>query len=161
MKTTRKIIALLTSTTSIFIAATNASATLHDEGLYVGLIVGEPTGISIKKWTDQTHAIDCAIAFSIVDDHRFQIHADYLVHDSSLMNNSEIKGSTLWYYGVGARLLLKNDNTHFGIRAPLGIDYLFAKSPLDVFAEIAPIVDVAPKINLDLGVAIGLRYFFN
>jgi len=140
--------------------APNANAGIRD-GVGVGLIVGEPTGISIKKWLDNTHAVDGAVALSLANDDSFQIHGDYLFHnlDESL-NPPELKGSAPWYYGIGARLRTSNGDTHLGVRVPLGISYLFADSPLDFFAEVAPVLDLAPEVALDLNGAIGLRYYF-
>lgn len=72
--------------------------------LGVGVILGEPTGLSVKYWLD--------------------------------------------------------GDTAFGIRIPLGITHLFAEAPFDLFAEIVPLVDLTPDVDLDLNVAVGLRYYF-
>lgn len=140
--------------------ASTADARTQD-GLGVGVIVGEPTGISIKKWTDDTHAIDGAVAISLSNDDSFQLHADYLIHNiESSLNPPELKGSAPWYYGIGGRLRTNDGDTHVGVRVPIGITYLFADSPLDFFAEVAPVLDFAPDVALDLNGAIGLRYYF-
>lgn len=159
MKTSRKVIATLAATASIFIAATAPSSAQPREGLGIGIIAGEPTGVSLKHWLDQTHAIDGAVAVSITDDNSFQLHADYLIHDLSALGTPELKGSTPWYYGVGARIMSRNDDTHFGVRVPVGVSYLFADTPLDFFVEVAPVVDIAPEVQLDLNAALGLRFY--
>jgi hypothetical protein len=139
--------------------AANADARTQD-GLGIGVIVGEPTGLSFKKWTDDTHAFDGALAFSLTNGNNFQVHADYLIHEtSSSLNPPELKGSAPWYYGIGARIKADNGDTRFGVRVPVGISYMFADAPLDFFAEIAPIVDIAPDVSLRLNGAIGLRYY--
>lgn len=140
--------------------SSNADARIQD-GIGVGVIVGEPTGFSIKKWTDDTHAIDGAVAISLSNDDSFQLHADYLFHNSeSSLNPPELKGSAPWYYGIGGRLRTNDGDTHLGVRVPIGITYLFADSPLDFFAEVAPVLDIAPDFALDLNGAIGLRFYF-
>jgi hypothetical protein len=160
MKPSLKTIKTLAVTAAIMTACSVTNAQTKN-GLGIGVIVGEPTGISIKKWIDNTHAVDGAIAISPSGDDAFNVHADYLIHStSSTISPPELKGSAPWYYGLGARIRTRNGDTHFGVRVPVGIDYLFADSPLDFFGEVGPVLDIAPDTALDFNVAIGLRYFF-
>ena len=66
-----------------------------------------------------------------------------------------------FYYGIGGRLKFqsKKDN-RFGIRIPLGAAYHFPKAPLDIFFEIAPIIDFVPETDLDFNIGIGARFYF-
>jgi hypothetical protein len=131
------------------------------EGFGIGAIVGEPTGVSIKYWLDNTNAIDAAMAVSLYDNNPFQFHADYLIHSSSsTVNSTEVKGTLPWYYGIGGRIKTLNNDTHFGVRVPLGFTYLVAEMPVDLFAEIAPVLDVTPSVDLNLNGAVGVRYYF-
>ncbi|MFQ5608329.1 MAG: hypothetical protein ACE5GA_10310 [Candidatus Zixiibacteriota bacterium] len=82
---------------------------------------------------------------------------DYLVHDFKSL--SVKRGSLPLYYGIGGRIRFEND-TRIGVRAPVGVAYLFANSPLDLFAEIAPVLDLAPSTVIKFNAAIGIRYFF-
>jgi hypothetical protein len=43
---------------------------------------------------------------------------------------------------------------------PIGLAYLFPNIPLDIFAEIGPVVHLAPETGFALTGAIGVRYFF-
>jgi len=140
-----------------------------DNGLGVGLIVGEPTGISVKKWIGETRAVDAAAAWSFSGNESFQFHADYLFHNFSLLQPKDFKGRLPVYFGVGCRIKLKDTNeekgrndedTLLGIRIPLGISYLFADAPVDLFVEVVPILDVAPDTDLDINAAIGVRFYF-
>ncbi len=63
------------------------------------------------------------------------------------------------YYGIGGRLLNTSD-TRVGIRGVIGLDYLFASSPLDLFFEIAPVLDFAPDTQMDLEGGVGMRFYF-
>ncbi|HNY78274.1 MAG: hypothetical protein RBS72_20205 [Sedimentisphaerales bacterium] len=133
--------------------------------LGVGVIVGEPTGLSVKCWLDGERAIDGAAGWSFSGKDSFHLHADYLVHRFDLFQNPEDAqglAGTAFYYGVGARLKDKDrdGDTAFGIRIPLGITHLFAETPFDLFAEIVPLVDLTPDVDLDLNVAVGLRFYF-
>ena len=70
------------------------------------------------------------------------------------------KGKLPIYVGIGGRVVLA-DNPSFGIRIPVGIDYLFADAPIDIFLELVPIMDLSPKTDFGIGGGIGIRYWFN
>jgi len=129
-----------------------------EKGLGVGVIIGEPTGISFKKWVGQKHAFDGAIAWSFGKEDALHLHADYLFHVPKAIR---LDRSTIpVYYGIGARLKFQ-DESRFGIRFPLGINFYIAEAPIDIFFEIVPILNLAPKTDLDLNAALGIRYYFN
>jgi len=140
-----------------------------EDGVGIGVILGEPTGISVKKWLSNEHAIDAAAAWSFSENDSFQLHADYLFHDYGILRAGDIGGRLPLYVGVGARLKFQNDDDKngrndddalFGIRIPFGISYVIAKAPVDMFAEIVPILDLAPDTELDINAAIGARFYF-
>ena len=133
------------------------SAQAQDQGFGLGVILGEPTGISGKLWTGRGTAIDGAVAWSFNKKSSMHLHGDFLLHRFRL---SEVeKGELLPYYGIGGRIKFEDDS-RLGVRFPLGIDYLFEKSPFDFFLEIVPILDLAPSTDFSLNAAIGFRYFF-
>lgn len=128
----------------------------QDNGFGIGIILGEPTGISAKSWISSKTAADAAVAWSLHDP-SLHIHADFLVHYFNLITIGE--GQLPLYFGLGARIKLANE-THFGARIPVGFDYLFDDAPLDIFFELVPILDFVPSTAFDLNAAIGIRYFF-
>ena len=140
--------------TILFLSAANAQS----KGVGLGLIVGEPTGISFKYWTGSTTAFDAALAWSFVDEGAFHIHGDYIFHNFTLITIPE--GKLPFYYGIGARIKTAND-TKLGVRVPLGLAYLFNSAPIDIFLEIVPILDLTPKTDFAINAALGARYYFN
>ena len=52
-----------------------------------------------------------------------------------------------------------NDN-QVGIRAPIGLSYMFDREPIDIFVEIRPAIDIAPSVRGDITGGIGIRYWF-
>jgi hypothetical protein len=128
----------------------------------VGVIVGEPTGLSLKYWLDQEQAIDAAAAWSFSGRDSFQFHADYLIHRYDLLEAAGAPDSFPVYYGIGGRIKAKDDgdDTLLGVRIPLGITYLFGDAPFDIFLEVVPVLDLAPDVDLDINAAIGLRFYF-
>ncbi|HEY8241188.1 MAG TPA: hypothetical protein VIH35_07070, partial [Kiritimatiellia bacterium] len=139
-----------------------------DRGLGIGIIIGEPTGLSIKNWLDDKHAIDAAAAWSLDGDDMFRLHADYLWHNFGAIKNQDAKAALPVYYGIGARVRFEDDengnddeDTTAGIRFPVGIDIIIRNTPIDVFGEIVPVMELVPETDLDFDAGIGLRYFFN
>lgn len=138
--------------TAIFAGSAFAQGTFG-----LGLIVGEPTGISAKWWLTSRTAVDAAAAWSFSDDAALHLHADYLFHNFDLIDVS--KGQLPVYFGVGGRVKFDSDS-NIGVRIPIGLAYLFQDMPLDVFAEIVPLVDLIPDTDFELNASIGIRYFF-
>ena len=123
----------------------------------LGLILGEPTGISAKLWFDRDTALDGALSWSLRDnDDKLHIHADFLWHDYGLIHSSAVLPV---YYGIGGRIILA-DNAHLGARVPIGISWLLGGAPLDLFIELAGILDIVPDLDFDLNGGIGIRYIF-
>ena len=127
------------------------------DGIGVGIILGEPTGLSGKLWLTEKTAIDGAVAWSMWDQGALHVHADFLVHSFNLINVSQ--GQLPLYFGIGARVKLANDPL-IGVRVPVGLAYLFGSAPLDIFFEVVPILDLIPSTDFHLNSAIGVRYFF-
>jgi len=130
----------------------------QDRGFGLGIIVGEPTGLSFKKWSGDTTAIGGAVAWSFGKKNVLHLHGDYLVHNFNLLKVEEDKLAL--YYGIGGRIKIIKDESRVGVRIPLGINYIFEKAPLDIFLEFVPLLDLVPSTNFELNGAIGIRYRF-
>jgi hypothetical protein len=146
----------------------------------LGLILGNPTGLSMKYYLGGTgHAIDGAIGGAFGGYGGLHLHVDYLFHPVMLTRSS---GFNLpLHVGIGARVLDHNSGRHFdndrhedhlhvGARVPLGITFDFTRVPLDAFFEIAVILDFISgdsdrryeddNFGVDLNAALGIRYYF-
>ncbi len=123
----------------------------------IGVIAGEPTGLTLKYWLDNNSGFDLAIAWSFEKEASFRIHADYLWHFKGIFKN-EIKN--LFPYLGGGWLVNISERLRIGIRIPLGIEYMFDKIPLEVFLEIAPVINLIPATTLGGNAGLGLRYYF-
>jgi hypothetical protein len=140
-----------------------AGAAQAQEGMGIGIMVGEPTGVSFKNWLSNTRAIDAGAAWTFSDHSSFQLHGDYLIHDYTVLKPTDLRGRMPVYYGLGGRIKFnsgRDNDTRVGIRIPLGIAYYPAKSSIDLFGEIVPIMDLAPSTRADINVAIGARLYF-
>lgn len=123
----------------------------------LGIIVGEPTGVSGKLWVSENTAFDGAAAWAFSDEGALHLHADYLFHDFDLIDVD--KGKLPVYFGIGARVKFEN-KSKFGVRVPVGIAYLVQDAPIDLFFELVPLLDLVPDTDFAFNAAIGVRYFF-
>ena len=141
----------------IVILIITTSLVAQNSGLGAGIIVGEPTGISLKYWTGELSAFDGAIAWSFGKEDALHLHADMLLHNPDLITVSQ--GSLPVYYGLGVRIKLE-DKSKIGVRIPVGVAYQFVEAPFDIFLEVVPLLDLVPATDFGLNAALGVRYFF-
>jgi hypothetical protein len=133
----------------------NLVAQEKDFGL--GIILGEPTGISFKNWIGSTTAIDGGIAWSFSKNSSLHLHVDYLFHNFNIF---KAKNSNLaLYYGIGGRVKTEKES-QVGVRIPVGINYIFGDAPLDIFFELVPVLDLMPSTEFELTGGVGIRYYF-
>lgn len=127
----------------------------------VGFIVGEPTGLSAKFFLNNTNALQFALAWSLSGQNEMHLQGDYIWHRYNLIDLKNGDEMPL-YFGVGGRFIFEEGDQDdvFGIRFPVGLDYLFTNYPFDIFAEIVPILDLTPDSDFDLEGAIGARFWF-
>jgi hypothetical protein len=146
--------------------AVQAEERSADKGvLGLGLIVGEPTGVCAKYYLADDTAIDAAVGGAIIG-RGIQVHADYLWHPWLLEQKETFVMPA--YVGVGARLLNQtggqnDDHVALGVRVPVGIMFDFTKIPLDVFVEVAGVLDYRSKgdaFGVDINAGAGARYYF-
>jgi len=141
-----------------FILLLSNSVYAQRHGLGLGIILGEPTGISLKNWLDRSTAIDFAIAWSFDGKGSFSIHGDYLSHHFKLIQVDS--GSLPFYYGIGGSIKFQHDDARLGARVPLGLNYHFENLTLDLFLEFVPVLLLLPKTDFDINASVGIRYFF-
>lgn len=138
-------------------------------GTGLGVILGEPTGLSLKHWVTADHAIAAAAAWSLAGRDSLQLHADYLVHNFDALRR-DLPDPPALYYGVGARVQFHEErggrrhdddgDTAVGVRFPVGFSYFLGRSALDLFVELVPSLDVSPSTELNLEAAVGARFYF-
>jgi len=131
----------------------------------LGLIIGSPTGISGKVYFNKMNALDFGVGAAFVNERGFHLHVDYLWHPVMLTQDEAFYLPL--YLGVGGRLLQHEQDagsdTHLGVRAPIGILFDFKRVPLDVFLELALVVDIIRASDtdvVDINAGVGVRYYF-
>ncbi len=127
----------------------------------LGLLFGEPSGISAKLWLDGHSAVDGGIAWAFFNQ-SLALHADYLFHFLGVvkLNEEEIPP----FIGAGAYMRIANsanrDPFRAGIRLPIGLGHRFSKIPLEISGELVPGIQLSPKSDFVLQGGIALRYYF-
>ena len=136
----------------------------------LGLIIGEPTGVSAKLWTSSSTAFDFGLGWSMGGDRigrydgfydggsRVHFHMDYLWHSFEAIRSTE---RFPLYYGIGGRL---NSGAGYrssaAVRGVFGIAWLPRETLIDVFLEIVPSLQLSPSSGFGMDAGIGARYFF-
>ena len=132
----------------------------QDNGFGIGVMIGEPTGLSAKYWLNDINALDFGLAYSFVrKNSAVSLHADYLYHAFDVIqSNYRIP----LYYGFGARLRLVSEGDNaLGARGVIGVAWLGHSAPFDVFLEVAPVFNLFPSTSLNLDAALGARLYLN
>lgn len=165
---------LVLVTLSLFLGviggAGEARAQAVEKGaLGLGLIIGEPTGVSGKLYLSNDTALDAAVGAALVGG-GIQIHGDYLWHPLVLEERDLFVLPA--YVGGGLRVLDRNrsdteSDIHLGIRGVGGMLFDFKPIPIDVFVELAVVLDYVISddpdnegIGFDINAGAGVRYYF-
>jgi hypothetical protein len=137
----------------------------------VGLMLGAPSGFSAKYFLSRNQALDFGVGAIGYYRHRdgLHLHMDYLFHPVSLVSARPFELPL--YFGIGGRVFdfddddLDDHGLAIGVRAPIGISFDFNNVPLDIFFEIALVLDFVrnyrDEVLTDVNGAIGIRYYFN
>ena len=141
----------------------------QDHGFGMGIILGEPTGLSAKLWTSKINAFDFGLGVSVGGDRisyeghydngsRIHFHMDYLWHSFNAIHSSE---RFPLYYGIGGRFNTGGGyDGSLGIRGVFGIAWFPHSTPIDIFFELVPVFQVTPLTGLGIDAGLGIRYFF-
>jgi hypothetical protein len=150
----------------LFIHVSNA----QERKFGLGLIVGEPTGISAKLWTSHVNAFDFGLGWSVGGDRigkyngyydggsRVHFHMDYLWHSFETIHSN---GRFPVYYGIGGRINTgAGYNSSFAVRGVIGIAWMPRETPIDIFFELVPALQLTSSAGLAIDAGLGARYFF-
>lgn len=148
---------------SITAMAKNNPAAHGPEGkrFGAGLYLGEPTGLTFKGYLTPRLAVNGIVAWGLRDE-AFTVIGDVLYEFLDIPVDSSVL-TFPFYAGVGMKLGFNagpNDRTVAGIRIPVGVALQWINHPFEVFAEIAPGMEVAPSTRFDLMGGIGGRFYF-
>ncbi len=139
----------------VLLWSTNARAEGGPFGL--GLIIGQPTGVTGAYQLSDRTAIDAAIGFGWVRDRDFYVHVEFDYFLPTLIKGGSAELSA--YLGIGA-FFFNHQEPGFGARAPFGLSLDFTAVPLQIFLEASLLLAFTPGTDLDVRGALGFRYYF-
>lgn len=146
-------------------AVTFAAAANRDGDLGLGVMVGDTTSITAKYWTSERSAVSVGAGGKYSQEGWLQ--ADWVRHFLGSLGTSTRFISEMGPYvgiGLGAgfnRTIsnVKYQNDWFA-RVPVGLAWLPARTPVDLFIELAPTWDFAPTSVAYFSGNLGARYYF-
>jgi hypothetical protein len=162
----------LTAGMAIAMASASSDALAARGNLGVGIVLGEPSGLSAKYWLRSRDAVDFGLAYSFDD--FFAVFSDYLFHFPGVFGRNAPAAQITPYLGVGAILLadtadgrtngrfFTNDGSSvgLGLRIPLGVEWRPSYPPLGIFLELVPGLGIIPSTFGFLEAGIGGRFYF-
>ncbi|MBK9071720.1 MAG: hypothetical protein IPL79_12070 [Myxococcales bacterium] len=136
----------------------------------VGLILGEPTGLSARLYLANDAALQASVGAAFVG-RGVQATLDYVIHPWVLENHASFVLPA--YVGFGARVIQYRDRGDadaevrtfaVGARAVAGLLFDFRELPLDAFVEAAGVAELelgdGVHAGLGLNIGLGARYYF-
>jgi len=142
-------------------------ANAQNKNFGFGFVLGDPTGFSFKFGLGGNNAISAVLGGSSFGTPR--IGADYLWYYNSF-NSSIVE----LYFGPGAALgfghshewYWHDDNKYYehndlslGARMIIGINVVPPRTPLEIYLELGPMIEVVPDFHSDVEVGLGVRFF--
>lgn len=143
----------------------------HGKDFGLGIMLGEPSGLSAKYWQSSNTAIDFGLTYAFGN--YFAFLADYLWEFPGAI--APVNGSQfIPYVGVGAMMIVASTggrasvfgtsytSTSLGlaVRVPFGIEFLPNGVSLGVFAEIVPGLGLIPGMFGLVQGDVGVRFYF-
>jgi hypothetical protein len=144
-----------------FAPGAHAQRTSGSVGL--GGQVGEPSGLTLKFYNEDTPSYDFLAAWSLVDDNFFlNGHAlwNYPIEAENLDADQQLE----WFVGPGGFLRIvdagsNDDEAEIGISGTVGLNFVLDQR-FEFFGQITPRIAVIPDTDGDVGGGIGFRYYF-
>ncbi len=125
----------------------------------IGIIVGNPTGLSLQSAPLSRNVnLNGAIAWNTDPATSLYFHLDYVFYNFDIFRSEDFVLPV--YYGIGGAMRFNSTQTRLGARVPLGIEYQFQPSPVQVFLEIVPVLNLVPGTSFDVNGAAGVRFIF-
>jgi hypothetical protein len=144
----------------LFVVLSSASARAENSGgsFGLGLILGQPTGVTGAYQLSDHTALDAAVGLGWVDNRRFYLHVEFDYFLPTLINGNSVSLSA--YLGLGGFFYDLRDDPGLGVRAPFGLSLDFTNAPLQIFLEASLLLFLNPDVDLDVRGALGFRYYF-
>jgi hypothetical protein len=143
-----------------FLVTSIAPASSEKGKVGIGIVVGAPTGLSMKFWQNQRVAFQGVIGGMYKGG--LMLGADYLVHERALKDPN-----MPFYYGAGVFMGdsgfggpdVGRGSVAFGVRGVFGVDYLVPDHPFDVAIELGPALLLSPQLGMGIELSVAFRFY--
>lgn len=165
-------IPLLCFALSLLLPFGASSASAQTEGVGIGATLGvtngaspssrNPVGVTGKLWLSDRQAVAGVSSFAVGGQAQsyWMIQGDYLFHNFNALSVGE--GLLALYVGGGLQYtILEATSNAWALRSPMGLAYHLGASPIDVFVEAAPTLNITEPASLRFDGGIGFRYYFS
>lgn len=157
---------------ALFVTLLTTAAHARSGGPFgLGLVIGDPTALTMKYDQSSNDAFDFGLAFNF--DKWILVYGDYQYKFAGAFRSAP---QLTPYLGIGAVIVGSNrsldDTRHYqyftsttsskvamGLRVPLGLEWR-PNAPIGVFIEIAPGVALIPATASFIQGGLGIRYYF-
>ncbi len=143
----------------ITLALVSQSFASDNKKLGLGVVLGAPTGFSMKYWQGSV-AYQGSIGAGF--EGGLAIGFDYLMH-SNAFNDRRFP----FYYGPGlfmgdvgfAGPTWRRGDLALGVRAVFGVDYVLPDHPFDIAFELGPALLLTPVTGIGIEVGLAFRFY--
>jgi len=141
---------------SVALAAAVPAVAADTPKLGVGAVLGVPFGVTAKYALDSVYAVQSHLG---VSDGDFTMNADLLRNFDKILPR-KVPGTRIpLYAGLGLKVKSERE-TFVGIRFVGGVSMFHSTKPYEFFAEVAPVLRLAPNVDGAFDGAVGFRRYF-
>ncbi len=127
-----------------------------DEKLGIGIVAGVPFGLTAKYRLASPYSVQSHLG---VSDGDFTMNVDFLKDFENALPRKRPGLRMPLYAGLGLKMKTETD-TFVGIRFVGGVSLYDSKKPYEIFAEVAPVLRLAPNEGGAFDGAVGIRRYF-
>lgn len=155
---------------SLIISGNIYSQSPQGKNFGFGIILGEPTGLTLKYWSQRDNAFVFDIGASYFGSPR--IGVDYLWHFNAF--DSDVaklyaglggavgigEGKGFWYRDKKEGFYFRSGNAlGLGVRGVFGVNFIPRASPIELFFEVGALVGITPEFGSAADVGLGIRFY--
>lgn len=142
---------------TVLFSASSAYAQPSGGDIGLGGQVGEPTGVSLKVYQPGSVSYDFLAAFDLEDFFFLNVHGIFQRQLGDPDNLYLFYGPG-GFVGIHDRPWNKDDDVALGISGRIGLS-LFIEE-FEIYGQLTPRIEVAPRTNGEVGGGVGFRYYF-
>ena len=137
------------------------------QGIGVGLVAGDPSGLSLAYRPPDSDAYLQAAAGWSLSDEKVSINLDYMYTIITFDSPDDPSLTFPVYVGAGARVRVGRDElisdfnraSSIGARIPVGVAFTPQNVAMDIYLELVPTLVILPETTITVGAGIGIRVY--